>query len=88
LDPRSYVTEDLWKQAPVLTGSTKFEPLSDAKNILITGGAGFMYVDCMGEAGEFTRQGTRRMLTRAQSMLVCPPSRPDVPRPLQCRLVR
>ena len=25
-------------------GSTKFEPLPDVKNIMITGGAGFMYV--------------------------------------------
>ncbi|KFX91512.1 hypothetical protein O988_07719 [Pseudogymnoascus sp. VKM F-3808] len=36
--------EDLpvWKRAPVLTGSTKFEPLPDVKNIMITGGAGFI----------------------------------------------
>jgi hypothetical protein len=45
LNPRTYVKDDLWRQAPVLTGSTKFEPLPDAKNILITGGAGFMYVN-------------------------------------------
>lgn len=32
----------VWKSAPVLTGSTKFEPLPDVKNIMITGGAGFM----------------------------------------------
>ena len=32
----------VWKDAPVLTGSTKFEPLPDVKNIMITGGAGFM----------------------------------------------
>lgn len=44
LNPRSYVTADLWKQAPILTGTTKFEPLPDAHNILVTGGAGFMYV--------------------------------------------
>ena len=44
LNPRSYVKEELWKQAPVFTGSTCFEPLEDAKNILVTGGAGFMYV--------------------------------------------
>ena len=44
MNPRSYVTDELWKQAPVLKGSTKFEPLADAKNILVTGGAGFMYV--------------------------------------------
>lgn len=32
----------VWKEAPVLTGSTRFEPLPDVKNIMITGGAGFM----------------------------------------------
>jgi hypothetical protein len=32
----------LWQEAPILTGSTKFEPLPDVKNIMITGGAGFM----------------------------------------------
>ncbi|KAI0552914.1 dtdp-glucose-dehydratase [Xylaria curta] len=32
----------VWKEAPVLTGSTKFEPLTDVKNIMITGGAGFI----------------------------------------------
>jgi hypothetical protein len=42
LNPRSYLTEDLWKQAPVLTGTTRFEPRADARNILVTGGAGFM----------------------------------------------
>ncbi|CAJ2510144.1 Uu.00g060440.m01.CDS01 [Anthostomella pinea] len=34
--------KDIWKEAPVLTGSTKFEPLPDVKNIMITGGAGFI----------------------------------------------
>jgi len=43
LNPRSYFKNELWQQAPVLTGSTKFVPLQDAKNILVTGGAGFMY---------------------------------------------
>jgi hypothetical protein len=33
---------DVWKHAPVLVGTTKFEPRSDVKNIMITGGAGFM----------------------------------------------
>lgn len=47
LNPRSYVTEELSKQAPVFTGSTKFAPLDDVRNILVTGGAGFMYVDSM-----------------------------------------
>ncbi|KAH8732664.1 hypothetical protein GQ44DRAFT_754241 [Phaeosphaeriaceae sp. PMI808] len=42
LNPRCYFKEDLWQQAPVLIGSTKFEPLRDAKNILVTGGAGFI----------------------------------------------
>jgi len=32
----------IWKEAPVLKGSTQFEPLPDVKNIMITGGAGFM----------------------------------------------
>jgi hypothetical protein len=34
----------VWKDAPILTGSTKYTPLPDVKNIMITGGAGFMYV--------------------------------------------
>ncbi|ORY15009.1 hypothetical protein BCR34DRAFT_559351 [Clohesyomyces aquaticus] len=42
LNPKSYVTAELWKQAPVLKGSTKFEPLPESRNILITGGAGFI----------------------------------------------
>ncbi|CAM1502890.1 Fc.00g076660.m01.CDS01 [Cosmosporella sp. VM-42] len=33
---------DVWKEAPVLTGTTKFEPRPDVKNIMITGGAGFI----------------------------------------------
>ncbi|KAK4462510.1 putative rhamnose biosynthetic enzyme [Cladorrhinum samala] len=32
----------IWKESPVFTGSTKFEPLPDVKNIMITGGAGFI----------------------------------------------
>ncbi|KAF7864546.1 hypothetical protein EAF04_006678 [Stromatinia cepivora] len=32
----------VWKEAPILTGSTKFKPLPDVKNIMITGGAGFI----------------------------------------------
>jgi hypothetical protein len=35
----------VWKEAPVLIGTTKFEPLPDVKNIMVTGGAGFMYDD-------------------------------------------
>ncbi|KAI0887214.1 NAD(P)-binding protein [Annulohypoxylon maeteangense] len=40
--PRFFEDYGIWKQAPILTGSTKFEPLSDVKNIMITGGAGFI----------------------------------------------
>ncbi|TVY48002.1 Trifunctional UDP-glucose 4,6-dehydratase/UDP-4-keto-6-deoxy-D-glucose 3,5-epimerase/UDP-4-keto-L-rhamnose-reductase [Lachnellula occidentalis] len=32
----------VWKDAPVLTGSTKYEPNPNVKNIMITGGAGFI----------------------------------------------
>lgn len=32
----------VWKEAPILKGTTKFEPIPDVKNIMITGGAGFM----------------------------------------------
>ncbi|KAI1261126.1 dtdp-glucose-dehydratase [Xylariaceae sp. FL1019] len=32
----------VWKEAPILVGSTKFDPLPDVKNIMITGGAGFI----------------------------------------------
>lgn len=32
----------VWQEAPILIGSTKFEPLPDVRNIMITGGAGFM----------------------------------------------
>lgn len=32
----------VWKKAPLLKGSTKFEPLPEVKNIMITGGAGFI----------------------------------------------
>ncbi|KAI4915896.1 hypothetical protein J4E90_004342 [Alternaria incomplexa] len=42
LNARSHVKQELWEQAPILIGSTNFEPLPDAKNILITGGAGFI----------------------------------------------
>lgn len=42
---RSYFQEpEVWQQAPILTGTTQFEPRPDVKNIMITGGAGFMYV--------------------------------------------
>lgn len=40
---RRFRDTEIWKEAPVLKGTTKFEPLPDTKNILITGGAGFMF---------------------------------------------
>jgi hypothetical protein len=39
-----HVESDIWKSAPVLTGTTNFEPRPDMKNIMVTGGAGFMSV--------------------------------------------
>jgi dTDP-glucose 4,6-dehydratase len=39
---RHHSQADAWKYAPVLTGTTKFEPRPDVKNIMVTGGAGFM----------------------------------------------
>ncbi|KOS18909.1 putative rhamnose biosynthetic enzyme 2 [Escovopsis weberi] len=42
-DPRAYHQGlDVWKKAPTLVGSTEFEPRPDVKNIMITGGAGFI----------------------------------------------
>jgi dTDP-glucose 4,6-dehydratase len=32
----------VWKEAPILTGTTKFPPSKDVHNIMITGGAGFI----------------------------------------------
>jgi hypothetical protein len=40
--PRFFEDYGVWKEAPILTGSTKFEPLPGVKNIMVTGGAGFM----------------------------------------------
>ncbi|KAH0608839.1 uncharacterized protein H6S33_001067 [Morchella sextelata] len=39
---RRFRDTEIWKEAPILKGTTKFEPLPDTKNILITGGAGFI----------------------------------------------
>ncbi|POR31346.1 Trifunctional UDP-glucose 4,6-dehydratase/UDP-4-keto-6-deoxy-D-glucose 3,5-epimerase/UDP-4-keto-L-rhamnose-reductase RHM3 [Tolypocladium paradoxum] len=33
---------DVWKRAPLLRGTTQFEPRPDVKNIMVTGGAGFI----------------------------------------------
>ncbi|KAK1826934.1 hypothetical protein QBC39DRAFT_376062 [Podospora conica] len=43
-DRRKSFFEDsgIWRDAPVLIGTTKFTPLPDVKNIMITGGAGFI----------------------------------------------
>ncbi|KAH6624334.1 dtdp-glucose 4,6-dehydratase-like protein [Chaetomium sp. MPI-SDFR-AT-0129] len=32
----------IWKEAPLLIGTTQFDPLPDVKNIMVTGGAGFI----------------------------------------------
>jgi hypothetical protein len=34
----------IWEDAPFLQGSTRFEPQAEINNIMITGGAGFMWV--------------------------------------------
>jgi len=39
---RHFQDTGIWRDAPVYKGATKFPPLEDAKNILITGGAGFI----------------------------------------------
>ncbi|KAI1816036.1 dtdp-glucose-dehydratase [Poronia punctata] len=39
---RFFSDHGIWQDAPVFIGSTKFEPLPDVKNIMITGGAGFI----------------------------------------------
>lgn len=41
---RHLLDSGIWREAPVLTGTTRFAPLPDCKNILVTGGAGFMFV--------------------------------------------
>ncbi|KAM4055297.1 GDP-mannose 4,6 dehydratase [Hirsutella rhossiliensis] len=33
---------DVWKRAPVLKGTSRFEPRPDVRNIMVTGGAGFI----------------------------------------------
>ncbi|KAK5135394.1 hypothetical protein LTR08_005336 [Meristemomyces frigidus] len=42
LDTRFFVDDGLWRDAPMLTGQGSFEPLTDVKNILVTGGEGFI----------------------------------------------
>lgn len=42
LESRFFVDDGCWKDAPVLTGQTCFEPLPDVRNILVTGGEGFI----------------------------------------------
>jgi len=44
LESRFFADDGLWKDAPLLTGQGKFEPLLDVRNILVTGGEGFMCV--------------------------------------------
>ncbi|KAK5116308.1 hypothetical protein LTR85_009280 [Meristemomyces frigidus] len=42
LDTRFFVDDGLWRDAPMLTGKGSFEPRADVKNILVTGGEGFI----------------------------------------------
>jgi len=91
LNPRSYVADELSKQAPIFVGSTKFDALEDVKNILVTGGAGFMYASRA--ASVWTLLAARcshihRMRANAtQRLLVCASSGPYLPA-LQRYLIR
>ncbi|RMY85657.1 hypothetical protein D0861_06324 [Hortaea werneckii] len=42
LDTRFFVDDGLWRKAPMLTGQSSCGPLPDVKNILVTGGEGFI----------------------------------------------
>ncbi|KAF2218088.1 hypothetical protein CERZMDRAFT_92707 [Cercospora zeae-maydis SCOH1-5] len=42
LPSRFFLDDGCWKDAPLLTGHTSFEPLPDVRNILVTGGEGFI----------------------------------------------
>ena len=42
LDSRHLIDNGAWKNAPLLKGETEFSPRKGVKNILVTGGAGFI----------------------------------------------
>jgi len=42
LDGRFFSDTGIWRDAPLLKGTTKFEPSPNVKNIMITGGEGFI----------------------------------------------
>ncbi|KAJ5458251.1 dtdp-glucose 4-6-dehydratase [Penicillium sp. IBT 31633x] len=42
LDSQSFASSSDWKRAPLLRGLTKFKPLDNVRNIMVTGGAGFI----------------------------------------------
>ncbi|CAK1362799.1 unnamed protein product [Cercospora beticola] len=42
LESRFFIDDGCWRNAPILTGQTSFEPLPDVHNILVTGGEGFI----------------------------------------------
>ncbi|EMC95287.1 hypothetical protein BAUCODRAFT_48602, partial [Baudoinia panamericana UAMH 10762] len=42
LESRFFVDDGIWREAPLLTGKGGFEPLPDVRNILVTGGEGFI----------------------------------------------
>lgn len=44
LESRFFADDGLWREAPLLTGQDSFDPLPDVRNILVTGGEGFMCV--------------------------------------------
>jgi len=93
LNPRSYITPELWTQAPILKGTTKFEPLADARNIMVAGGARFTCVlhsrPCQPQLlnghselkiGVIQLAGPKTWLMAvSQCLLVCPSSDVDVP---------
>ncbi|KAL1585901.1 hypothetical protein WHR41_04955 [Cladosporium halotolerans] len=42
LESRFFVDDGIWRDAPILTGQTQWQPLTGVKNILVTGGEGFI----------------------------------------------
>ena len=80
LESRFFVDDGLWRNAPLLTGHGSFDPLPDVKNILVTGGEGFMQVLC--------NPWERVQPDLAQCFLAGTPPRLEVSRSLQCHLIR
>jgi len=83
LESRFFVDDGLWREAPLLTGQGQFEPLPDVKNILVTGGEGFMCVAVRPHPPKH-----HKLIRRDKCILARPPSRDKTPRKLQRRLLR